>query len=177
MRNSLQDQLLKAGLVNEKQIKSANKKEKQPKQSKDQRNAPDAARLAAEQALADKAERDRLLAQQQREVQLQKEIAAQIRQIIEQSRQARGKGDVGYNFVDGKLIKKLFVTQPQADQLARGQLAIVKLGEQYELVPTVVAEKIRERDESCVLVLNTRQEIVDEDDPYADYKIPDDLMW
>lgn len=177
MRNSLQDQLLKAGLVNEKQVKSANKKTKQPKVAKDERNTPDASRLAAEQALAEKAARDRALADEQKAAQHQREIAAQIRQMIEQSKQARGKGDVGYNFVDGKLIKKLFVTQAQADQLARGQLAIVKNGEHYEIVPTVVAEKIRERDAACVLVLNTRQESVDEDDPYADYKIPDDLMW
>ncbi len=39
-------------------------------------------------------------------------------------------------------------------------------------------EKIRAVDEAYVLVLNedTATE-VDEDDPYADFEIPDDLMW
>ena len=67
------------------------------------------------------------------------------------------------------------------NQLGKGQIAIVKLGELYELVPTAVAEKIKQRDESLVVMLtentgvNANQE--DEDDPYADFKIPDDLMW
>ena len=48
-------------------------------------------------------------------------------------------------------------------------------------MPTAVAEKIKQRDESLVVMLtentgvNADQE--DEDDPYADFKIPDDLMW
>ena len=52
------------------------------------------------------------------------------------------------------------------------------LGDGYELVPTVVAEKIRQREESAVLLLNERgNNAVDEDDPYKDFPIPDDLMW
>lgn len=37
--------------------------------------------------------------------------------------------------------------------------------------------KIQERDPSRILLLNTHVEEADEDDPYAAYKIPDDLMW
>ncbi len=46
-------------------------------------------------------------------------------------------------------------------------------------MPAGVAEKIRQRDESVILLLNTRSaaEQVEEDDPYADFQIPDDLMW
>jgi uncharacterized protein YaiL (DUF2058 family) len=36
------------------------------------------------------------------------------------------------------------------------------------------------RDPSVVIVCNTQQQSADgtpEDDPYADYKVPDDLMW
>ena len=43
-------------------------------------------------------------------------------------------------------------------------------------MPTTVAEKIRQRDEAAVVLLNDRN-VQDEDDPYADYPIPDDLMW
>jgi hypothetical protein len=54
----------------------------------------------------------------------------------------------------------------------------VRLDDSYELVPMVVADKIRQRDESYVIVSQQPQASVDEaDDPYADYKIPDDLMW
>ena len=40
-----------------------------------------------------------------------------------------------------------------------------------------VITKIRQRDESCILGNATVQHEGGEDDPYADYKVPDDLMW
>jgi uncharacterized protein YaiL (DUF2058 family) len=108
-------------------------------------------------------------------------IAAQIRQLIENHRQPKdaGQGEVEYNFTDRKVIKKLRVSPAVQQQIVRGQLAIVKLGEGYELVPRVVAEKIALRDQQVVLVANapsTGQQ-ADDDDPYKDYVIPDDLMW
>lgn len=90
----------------------------------------------------------------------------------------RDKGDATYQFVDAAKIKKINVTPQLLDQLSRGRIAIVKLQDRYELVPAVVAQKIEQRDPAVVLVRNDGvQEEVDEDDPYADYKIPDDLMW
>ncbi|NVP03123.1 DUF2058 family protein, partial [Photobacterium damselae subsp. damselae] len=47
-----------------------------------------------------------------------------------------------------------------------------------ELIPAVVADKIAQRDQESIVVNNTVDEtVVDEDDPYADFVIPDDLMW
>jgi len=41
-----------------------------------------------------------------------------------------------------------------------------------------VAEKIRQRDqESFIYIAENASQEVEEDDPYADYQIPDDLMW
>ena len=49
---------------------------------------------------------------------------------------------------------------------------------EYAIIPAVVADKIAQRDESYI-VLNSAlsEDVQDEDDPYADFKIPDDLMW
>jgi hypothetical protein len=47
----------------------------------------------------------------------------------------------------------------------------------YEVIPSIVAEKIRLRDESCIVSNAVRQLDNEGDDPYADYKVPDDLMW
>ena len=45
-------------------------------------------------------------------------------------------------------------------------------------MPEVVARKIEARSAETVLFLHDRSnEIVDEDDPYKDYPIPDDLEW
>jgi hypothetical protein len=181
MRSTIQDQLLKAGLVNEKAIKQAKKQQQsqQQKVAKNQRHIEtDETKLLAQKALAEKAEQDRLLNQKQNEQMLQRAITAQIRQLIESHRQNRGDGSVAYNFVDNKVIKKILVSQKVIDQIQFGQLAVVKLDEKYELIPTRAAEKIRERDANCVIICNAQQsgKQVD-DDPYADFKIPDDLMW
>jgi uncharacterized protein len=180
---SLQDQLLKAGLINDKQAKQANKeKRKQDKQTRrSSEPVVDEVKQSIQNARAEKAERDRQLNLQREQELQEKAIAAQIRQLIENHRQPKdaGQGEVEYNFTDRKVIKKLRVSPAVQQQIVRGQLAIVKLGEGYELVPRVVAEKIALRDQQVVLVANapsTGQQ-ADDDDPYKDYVIPDDLMW
>lgn len=69
-------------------------------------------------------------------------------------------------------------------QLIKGRLAIARLtaesgnDSEYAIIPAVVADKIAQRDASYI-VLNCElsREAKDEDDPYADFVIPDDLMW
>jgi uncharacterized protein len=179
---SLQDQLLKAGLIDPKKAQQANKEKRKEANVARRSNEEqvDEIKLSAEQARAEKAERDREL-NRQRDLELQqKAIAAQIKQLIENHRQKKGagEGDVEYNFTDGKLIKKIRVSKTVQEQIIRGILAVVKLGEGYELVPRIVADKIAQRDASAVVVANTKSaQQVEEDDPYKDYVIPDDLMW
>jgi len=180
--SSLQDQLLKAGLVDEKKVKKANKDKR--KEQKQQHNSKDAlvdeVKAAAVQARAEKAERDRRLNEQRKAENERKAVAAQIRQLIEMNSQSKGdsRGDLlGYNFTDGRKVKKIYVSAAVQQQLAKGRLAIVKQDDQYKLVPAAVADKIMQRDRSCVLSLQAATPAVDEDDPYKDYQIPDDLMW
>jgi len=65
-------------------------------------------------------------------------------------------------------------------QLSRGMLAIAKRGQDYYVIPAVIAQKIQERNALYIVSLVDAAEleaVVDEEDPYADYQIPDDLMW
>ncbi len=175
---SLQDQLLKAGLVDEKKANKA-KKAKHQQAKKKQKNkieTVDEAKLAAERAQAEKVERDRQLNLQRKAEAERKALAAQVRQLIEMNRQP-ADGDIAYSFTDGSLVKKLYVTETQQRQLSNGRLCIVKLDEGYELIPTSVAEKIRQRDETTQILSNQPTETPDEDDPYAEFQVPDDLMW
>lgn len=179
---SLQDQLLKAGLIDAKKAKQANKEKRKETNLARRSNEEtvDEIKLSAEQARAEKAELDRQLNRKRDEELNQKAIAAQIKQLIQNHKQAKGTGagDVEYNFTDGKLIKKIRVSKTVQEQIIRGVLAVVKLGDGYELVPRIVADKIAQRNESAVIVANTKQATqLDEDDPYKDYVIPDDLMW
>jgi uncharacterized protein YaiL (DUF2058 family) len=170
-KNPLQDQLLKAGLVKKHALNQVNSTKR--KQARQGEEAPS----LAEQALAEKAARDRLLAEQQKEALRQKELAAQIRQLVQSHRVERGQGDVAYNFVDGKSVKKIHVSQALWDQLSYGLAAVVKQGDKYEIVPAKVAEKIQQRDVSVVVSFKAEARRADDDDPYKDYQIPDDLMW
>lgn len=178
MANSLQDQLLKAGLADAKQARKA-AAGKAPKKKKKKGQAPElsASAQAARQAMAEKAERDRQLNQQRKVEAEQKALMAQVRQLVEQNRLPRDEGEIGYHFQDGAKVRKLFVTQAVFDQLGKGRADIVRLDDGYEVVPEGIADKIRVRCEDCVIPRNAEQAAPDEDDPYKDYQVPDDLMW
>lgn len=180
--SSLQDQLLKAGLVDPKQAKQVSKeKRKAAKVAKRSKNTVDEKQVELERQRAEKAERDRELNRKRQGELEQRAIAAQIQQLIASNKQPQltGGADLEFHFKDANVIKRLRVDRRVNQQLVNGQLGVVKGATGYELVPRVVAEKIRERDDGCVLVLNQAgsQQDVDEDDPYKDYQIPDDLMW
>ncbi|SFR41350.1 hypothetical protein SAMN05216203_0076 [Marinobacter daqiaonensis] len=177
---SLQDQLLKAGLADEKKLKAHQKeKKKQRKQQPKGAVQTDEAKLRAQEAREEKAERDRQLNQQRNEEARRKAIAAQIRQLVDTNRLNRSRCEMDYQFVHGKKIKKILVDQTMTDQLSRGRLAVVFVNDNYEVVPEAVARKIMERDAEAVVVLHERSQQADrdEEDPYAGYEIPDDLMW
>ena len=174
MSLSLRDQLLKAGLVNEKQAKQAAKqKQKQQRlEHKGQAEKDDSQREAALKAQAEK------LTRQQQEKAQKKALAAQVRQLTEGTRLPRLDGDDYYNFVDDKKVKRIAVNPMLRDKLSRGTLAIVRLEGKYELIPREAALKVQEREPQRIVLLNVASEVPDaEDDPYKDYVIPDDLMW
>jgi len=105
-------------------------------------------------------------------------LAAQIKQIIELNRLPRDAEGLAYNFTDDNKVKRLYVSEAMRDQIAEGRLAIVKLGQQYEVVSAEVARKIQSRDAASVIVFNEPKTTAnDADDPYAEYQVPDDLIW
>jgi len=180
--NSLQDQLLKAGLVDEDQIKKANKtkskqQRQQPKSKKKLRKQP---KLTPEQIKAreEKAARDRELNERRDEARRQREIAAQVKQLVDANRHPSSdpENDVPFYFENKGKIKTLHVAPATRDMITAGKLVIVNANGRFELVPPDVAEKIRQRNPSLVIDL-PKEEKPAEDDPYAGYEVPDDLMW
>ncbi|UCQ16720.1 DUF2058 domain-containing protein [Edwardsiella tarda] len=175
---TLQEQLLKAGLVTSKKIA---KVQRTAKKSRVQARE---AREAVEEKKQAQLERDKQLSEQQKQATLAKEIKAQVKQLIEMNRISLKKGDIDFNFTDGNLIKKITLDKLTHSQLVNGRLAIARLAIdsngaiEYAVIPASVADKIAQRDaESIVLHSALSQEAQDEDDPYADFKVPDDLMW
>ena len=175
---TLQEQMLKAGLVSS---KKAAKVQRTAKKSRVQARE---AREAVEENKKAQIERDKLLSEQQKQAVLAKEFKAQLKKLIEMNRITVARGNITFNFTDGNLIKKIEVDKQTQAQLINGRLAIARLvinasGDcEYAIIPAVVADKIAQRDaDSIVLNSALSQEEQDEDDPYADFKIPDDLMW
>lgn len=179
---SLQDQLLKQGLADEKQAKAVKKEKKQQQKQRKQQpkgtQSVNETRERARQAREEQAARDRELNRQREEEAQRRAVQAQIRELVESNRLSRKGGETPYQFVHNSKIKKLYVHEQTVDALARGQLAVVCLESAYDVVPEGIARKIQERDESVVVVLHERaKEDDDEEDPYAGFEIPDDLMW
>ncbi|OHY64476.1 hypothetical protein BB778_20870 [Pluralibacter gergoviae] len=174
---TLQEQMLKAGLV------SSKKMAKVQRTAKKSRVQAREAREAVEENKKAQAERDRQLSEQQKQAALAKEYKAQVKQLIEMNRIVINRGAIDFNFTDGSVIKKIAVDKQTQTQLINGRLAIARLltadgKSDYAIIPAVVAEKITQRDaDSIVQHSALSEEVQDEDDPYADFKIPDDLMW
>ena len=178
---SLQEQLLKSGLVSSSKAKSIKtEKHKQVQQQRHHKiEVIDEAKQLVQQTQAEKVERDKLLNQQQQAQVIQKELQAQIKQMIEQNQVPIDSkyAEITYHFTDAPKVKTLYVTEALRDQLAKGKLAIVKAENGYALVSSEIAQKIKERDDKRVLAWNEPKTEIVVDDPYAAFEIPDDLMW
>ena len=110
----------------------------------------------------------------------------------ESGKENRTESALSYNFTDDNKIKTIHISPQNHDLISRGRLAIAKLTENlneninknrevvYHLIPVDAANKINERDSAFIVLLNdalkTEGDKVD-DDPYADFQVPDDLMW
>ncbi|MCS2167627.1 DUF2058 domain-containing protein [Scandinavium manionii] len=175
---TLQEQMLKAGLV------SSKKMAKVQRTAKKSRVQAREAREAVEENKKAQLERDKELSEQQKQATLSKEYKAQVKQLIEMNKITIARGNIDFNFTDNNLIKKVVVDKLTQSQLISGRLAIARLvvdkngDSTYAIIPASVADKIAQRD-ADIIVLNSAlsQEEQDEDDPYADFKVPDDLMW
>jgi uncharacterized protein len=185
MSLSLADQLLKAGLVTEKQVEEVERQKnrqqyRQPGGQPRGRKAPpqpSPQQIAAQRAAAEKAARDAELNRKKQEKAERKARFAQIRQLVEQHQVPRVETDDYYNFVDGKNIRRVPVTPELRARLIAGDLAIVRNEGRYAFVPSAVADDIRGRVERAVIHHNRPGAQAETDDPYKDYAVPDDLMW
>lgn len=182
MRNPLQDQLLKAGLVKKNKVTQVVREQNRKRHGKGSPNAaPEPDAVDAQQLLAERAERDRALSAERNAQARANELKAQVRQIVEMHRVKR-EGEIDYRFTDGKAIRSVLVNEALRAQLAKGALVIVRHGDSHELVPRAAAEKIRERDPEAIVLDHGRSadasgDSGEDDDFYSQFKVPDDLVW
>jgi uncharacterized protein YaiL (DUF2058 family) len=180
--NPLQEQLLKAGLVKKSKVAEVAREQHKARHAK---AAPGASEIAleAERARAEKAERDRALAAERKAEARVAELRAQARQIIEDKKVPRS-GESEYRFTADGAIRTVLVDEDLRRKLSSGALVIARLGDRYELLPRAAGDKVRERD-ADMIVLDHGQEAgtgpadadSDDDAYYAQFQVPDDLVW
>jgi uncharacterized protein len=181
MRNPLQEQLLKAGLVKKSKVAEVVREQNRQRHQKVPPDISDAQR-DAQRAHAERVERDRALAAAQKARAQEVERRAQVRQIVE-SQQVPAVGEIDYRFADGGSIRSMRVDMTLRSQLAKGLLVIVRHGDGYALLPRAAADKVAGRDPAMIVLDHAHrapQERSD-DDPddayYSRFKVPDDLIW
>jgi len=182
MSMSLRDQLLAAGLVNEKQAREAERQQQKKQQGqqrlpKPQRGRPSEQEIALRQAQQAKAARDQQLNRQQHDRAERKARQAQVRQLIEQNQLPKPDAGQYYNFVDGRKIRRIAADASLRERLARGEVAIVRYDAGYQWVPAATAARIRERDARAVVADGPGSAATADDDAYQAFVVPDDLIW
>ncbi|HLR17640.1 MAG TPA: DUF2058 domain-containing protein [Alcanivoracaceae bacterium] len=174
---SLKNQLLKAGLASSKQARRAEHEKRQARHRAKKGKELSTAEVAR-QRQAEQAERSRLLNEQREAEQRERALRAEIQQLIETHQVARQGGEQSYQFVHGKQIAKIYVLENMIRPLSSGQMGIVFWADRYEVLPREALERLAERDETVIVSWHKETEQTPaEDDPYADFPIPDDLMW
>ena len=178
MSKSLQEQLRKAGLANQKQMVKARKAQntKEKMQRKGNAVVDETAELV-KQSDADRLARDKALNDERNRAAEHKAIQAQIQELITLNAITE-RGATEYRFDHAGTIKTLMLTDEHRQALIRGALAIVGRNDALSIVPAQAARKIAERDRHWLVLMNERDEdSLDADDEYAGYEVPDDLMW
>ena len=184
MRNALHEQLLKAGLVDEKRLEDV-EREKRRERISAPINRPAKKNPRAQQNVAPPPPPVPVPAKQQKTAPQASKNEAQaarrllereIVQMIKANRQRHNDGDEAYNFVDGQKIGRIYVTAAMHAQLTRGELAIVRLRTRYAVVSTATAAGIAEKAPEF-LVTHPVIKPDSEDPAYAEHPVPDDLRW
>ena len=162
----LQEQLLKAGLVKKSKVAQAAREQLKARHGKGPAEPSDVAREAERKAQARSAE-----------------LRAQARQIIADRKVPRS-GELEYRFTANGAIRSLLVSNEQRRQLASGALVIARLGERYVLLPRAAGDKVREREPGMVVLdhgtaagAGDAAATSEDDAYYAQFQVPDDLVW
>ena len=177
VKNALQAQLLKAGLVDNKKAKKLSKQAVHEQRTGQSDEAELKAKIAQDQQ--EKLEKDQALDLEKKRLLQGKELKAAIIQMINQHKIRNIDGEVSYQFIDESKVKKIYLNQQIYNALVSGSLVVAKESDSYAILPKALADRINDKMEGFIIVNNSEnnEQTTDEEDPYAAYVIPDDLMW
>ncbi|MCH1920419.1 DUF2058 domain-containing protein [Shewanella sp. A3A] len=182
MANALQDQLLKAGLASKQKMRDVKTQKKRDRKAKVDDGSSELKQQIAQQK-AEQAERDKALNEKRFAEATEKGLVRSlVTEIRKQALNLPKDGELKFNFTLENKIHSLFIDNKLQQQLLNGRLGIVRFEDKSYVVPHKLAERVNLLVPAWCGYLWTAAEnqpatAVEEDDPYADYVIPDDLMW
>jgi len=158
MANSLQDQLIKAGLASEKPRPKASK----PKRVASRGKAPRSQQAATEidlgkayalRARAEREEREEKARQAKELAERRKRIKKEISAILDGARLNDDSAETDYYFEHRRRIRRMYVTEEQQQAVSEGTQAIVWFARRYHLVNREIAERIAQVDAEAIVVM------------------------
>ena len=167
MKGSLQEQLLKSGLIDEDRLNTAKKQNKKPAKKKRKTSAKQKPPVVT--AVKSPVEED---------PKKQKEIRVEVKKLLRSYKLNDKNGEIAYNYTINKQIKRFYVNEKQQKELIEGKLAIANWNEISYLIPANSVDELRTLYPKIDICINESEEnAMDKDDPYAAYEIPDDIKW
>ncbi|GGI90730.1 DUF2058 domain-containing protein [Shewanella gelidii] len=180
MANALQDQLLKAGLTSKQKVRDAKTKKKRNRKA----NIDDGSETLKQEIASKKQEqiaKDKALNEQRFKEASDKGL---VRGLITEFKKfavtLSSHSEIKFNYTLDTKIFSIYVDEAIQKQLLSGKLGIVRYEDKSYVVPHKLAERVQLLvPEWCGYLWDAAgsQPEIEEDDPYADYAIPDDLMW
>ncbi|MBT1445486.1 DUF2058 family protein [Shewanella sp. JM162201] len=181
MANALQQQLLKAGLASKQKLKDVNTKKRRDRKSNIDDGSAALKESIAEQKARQAAEDKALNEQRFQEALAKGQVRSLITEIKRLAISLPERAEIKFNYTIGSKIHSVYINEKLQTQLLGGLLGIVRYEDTSLLVPHKLAERV------ALLVpdwcgylwqaTDAAPAASEEDDPYADYVIPDDLMW
>ncbi|MDH1470321.1 DUF2058 domain-containing protein [Shewanella sp. GD03713] len=180
MANALQEQLLKAGLASKQKVRDVKTQKRRNKKARVDDGSSALKNDIAEQKRL-QAEKDKALNEQRfAEATARGQVRGLVSEFTQFAIKIPSHAEVKFNYTLDNKIYSVYIDEKIQSELLKGLLGIVRYEDKSYLVPHKLAERVNllvpqwcgylwQQDEGKTVVV--------EDDPYADYAIPDDLMW
>jgi uncharacterized protein YaiL (DUF2058 family) len=162
---SIQEQLLKAGMVDKKQVKKVQheKRVENKNKQKSGESSEKSAQHRLQQQQAEQVRQNQKLNTERNLLAQKKADQSAARQMIQTNKMMLEEGDVSYHYVtaDGQ-IKRISVQQEVADKLAEGKLGLAMYDSEPVLLAAEIVLKVLSRDTSAILAYNDPAELADD---------------
>ncbi|MDO6620109.1 MULTISPECIES: DUF2058 domain-containing protein [unclassified Shewanella] len=183
MANALQEQLLKAGLASKQKARDVKTQKRKQKKAKIDDGSAALKQQIAQQKLEQAAKDKALNEQRFAEASEKGQVRGLITEFTKFAIKAPAGGEIKFNFTVENKILSVYVDEKLQGQLQTGVVGIVRFEDKSYIVPHKLAERVNLLvPEWCGYLWqesadNQVEQASEENDPYADYAIPDDLMW